>query len=82
MPNSRQISGTATPASARLSASITWLSVNFDFFMQNLLFEKILLPRPANSRGDYQRSPLDQLLARIPPAPDLLVIPNQLILFD
>jgi hypothetical protein len=28
-------------------------SVNFDFFMQNLLFEKILLPRPANSRGDY-----------------------------
>jgi hypothetical protein len=27
--------------------------VNFDFFMQNLLFEKILLPRPPNSRGDY-----------------------------
>jgi len=30
----------------------------------------------------FERSPLDQLLARIPPAPDLLVIPNQLILFD
>jgi hypothetical protein len=30
----------------------------------------------------FERSPLDQLLARIPPAPDLLEIPNQLILFD
>jgi hypothetical protein len=30
-----------------------WLSVNFDFFMQNLLFEKILLPPPAILWGDY-----------------------------
>jgi len=30
----------------------------------------------------FERIPLDQLLARIPPAPDLLENPNQLILFD
>jgi len=30
----------------------------------------------------FERTPLDQLLARIPPAPDLLENPNQLILFD
>jgi hypothetical protein len=30
-PRSRQTSGIATPASARLSASMIWLSVNFDF---------------------------------------------------
>jgi hypothetical protein len=27
------------PLDIRFSASMTWLSVNFDFFMQNLLFE-------------------------------------------
>jgi len=30
----------------------------------------------------FERTPLDQLLARIPPSPDLLANPNQLILFD
>ncbi len=33
-----------------------WLSVNFDFFMQNLLFEKILLQTATNLRGDYPSS--------------------------
>jgi hypothetical protein len=30
----------------------------------------------------FERTPLDQLLARIPPSPDLLENPNQLILFE
>ncbi len=30
----------------------------------------------------FERTPLDQLLARIPPSSDLLENPNQLILFD
>lgn len=30
----------------------------------------------------FERTPLDQLLARIPLGPDLLENPNQLILFD
>jgi hypothetical protein len=46
---------------------MTWLSVNFDFFMQNLLFEKILLPRPPNSRGDYQFKRYDR--DSVPAAP-------------
>ena len=29
--------------------------MNFDFFMQNLLFEKILLLTPSNFRGDYPK---------------------------
>lgn len=32
MPNSRHNSGTASPASVRLSASMNWLSVNLDRF--------------------------------------------------
>jgi hypothetical protein len=30
----------------------------------------------------FERTPLDQLLARIPPSPDQPENPNQLILFD
>jgi hypothetical protein len=33
LPMSRHSSGTGNPASTRLSASMTWLSVNLDFFM-------------------------------------------------
>ena len=39
-----------------LSLISLWLSVNRDFFMQNLLgksYEKILLPTSINFRGDY-----------------------------
>ncbi|WP_266335498.1 hypothetical protein [Methylococcus capsulatus] len=35
IPNSRHNSGTDSPASTRFSASMIWLSENFDFFMQN-----------------------------------------------
>lgn len=38
MPNSRQTSGTATRASARLTASMIWLSVNLDRFIAEFLF--------------------------------------------
>jgi hypothetical protein len=33
-----------------------WLSENFDVFMQNLLFEKILLLTTSILRGDYPSS--------------------------
>jgi len=33
MPSSRHSVGTAMPASARLSVSMIWLSVNFYFFI-------------------------------------------------
>lgn len=36
-PSSRQSSGTVRPASARLSASMIWLSVKRDFFMVEIL---------------------------------------------
>ena len=46
------------PPSASFKIANIWLSVNFDFFMQNLLgksYEKILLSTSINSRGDYLR---------------------------
>jgi hypothetical protein len=58
MPSSRQISGTYSLASTSLSASITWLSVNFDFFMQNLPLEKIPLLPPPLTRGGITVSQL------------------------
>ncbi|MFD1592778.1 transposase [Alteromonas oceani] len=57
MPCSRQSSGTGVPASDCFRIAMIWLSVNFDFFMQNLLrigYEKILLLTSVIFRGDYR----------------------------
>jgi hypothetical protein len=58
MPCSRHSSGTGVPASACFKIAVIWLSVYFDFFMQNFLlkgYEKILLLAAVIFRGDYQR---------------------------
>ncbi|WP_222838992.1 hypothetical protein, partial [Pseudomonas aeruginosa] len=44
------------PASARLSASMIWLSVKRDFFIVEILLARSLLLKTLVLRGDYPRS--------------------------
>src|SRR5574344_1672472 len=53
MPSSRPSSATARPASARLSASMIWLSVKRDFFIVEILLWRPLLLKTLVLRGDY-----------------------------
>ena len=57
MPCSRHKAVTGVPASAWVNIASIWLSLNLDFFIQNLLhivYEEIPLMNSINLWGDYQ----------------------------